>query len=222
MTMKKACPKCAIDVGGASVKLRHHLEKAEPLYEALLKAIENSKPAMKEAGMAQMEYGPALALIHEARAAYGKVLSAHLHLAQALVGHQRVLGGVDGDAVQPSVEAGISLEMVEVLVDLDEGFLSDVQGFLFVAEHAERDRIDPPLVALDQQLEGALVSAADAFDEGQIIGGQGSTDLTSRKRAWRTNPPMRAEPSVPQSGVPLGCLARAGGRTPSALAAAGT
>ena len=82
--MKKACPKCAIDVGGASVKLRHHLEKAEPLFRDLLDKIEASKPAMKEAGMPQMEYGPALALIHEAWAGYGKVMAAHLHLAQAL------------------------------------------------------------------------------------------------------------------------------------------
>ena len=81
---KKPCPDCVINVGGALVKLRHHLLDAEPLFAAVHAALEESKPHMQAEGMMQAEYGPALVLLHEAQAAYGKVLSAHLHLAGAM------------------------------------------------------------------------------------------------------------------------------------------
>src|SRR5262249_27244571 len=57
---------------------------------------------------------------------------------------------VHGDAVRPGVEAGVTLEAVQALVCLGEGLLRDVERIISVSKHAERERGDLALVALDQ------------------------------------------------------------------------
>jgi hypothetical protein len=81
---KKDCPECVIKAGAAFVVLRHALKDCDKIYENLLEALKATEGTMQKEGMMQAEYGPALVLIHEARAAYGKVMSAHLHMARAL------------------------------------------------------------------------------------------------------------------------------------------
>lgn len=82
--MPKPCTDSIIKGGAAFVRLRHHLEKAEKMYDDLLDALEETKPDLKAAGMMQAHYGKALASIHQARMAYGLVCDAHLHMAQGV------------------------------------------------------------------------------------------------------------------------------------------
>lgn len=82
--MATTCPESVIKAGGAYVKLRHHLEKAEKLYDQLLEALEGTKPDLQKAGMMQACYGGSLAKIHQARAAYGLVCESHMMMADHL------------------------------------------------------------------------------------------------------------------------------------------
>jgi hypothetical protein len=84
MADKKPCPQCVIDAGAAFVVLRHYLKGAEKLYGRVFQALEDTYDTMQKEGMMQAEYGPALEKLHEARASYGKIMAAHLHMAGAL------------------------------------------------------------------------------------------------------------------------------------------
>ena len=68
---------CVLDVGAALVNLRHYLEKAEPLYDAVDKAMTASEPEMKKHGWKKMQYAKARHLLMEARCAEYLVMEAH-------------------------------------------------------------------------------------------------------------------------------------------------
>ena len=50
-------------------------------------------------------------------------------------------------------------------VEVQEDLLGDILGLFAVAQHAQRQAEDPPLVATDQGLEGNLVPSAPALDQ---------------------------------------------------------
>jgi hypothetical protein len=74
------------------------------------------------------------------------------------------------DSIQPGIEARGSLEVGKVFVDLDEGLLDDVVGVLRALEHTECDGVDPSMVALEQQLEGAAIARLRASHEREVFG----------------------------------------------------
>jgi tRNA C32,U32 (ribose-2'-O)-methylase TrmJ len=76
---------------------------------------------------------------------------------------------VIGDAIEPSVKARRALKAAEVSMDLDKGLLADVQGVLAVVEHAEREGVDAPLIALNELTKGLLVAALAALDQALVF-----------------------------------------------------
>src|SRR5262249_38729119 len=86
---------------------------------------------------------------------------------------KRVDAEVEGDAVEPGVEAGVALEVIQVFVDFCKGLLADVHGFLSVLHHPQSERVHPALVALHEQPECALITAAYPPDESEIVCSQG-------------------------------------------------
>src|SRR5207253_1771251 len=93
---------------------------------------------------------------------------------------------VVGDAVHPGVEGRLPLEAVEALVGLRERLLHDVERVFPAAQHAERQRGDLALVALDQLAESVAVARTRALDElpvarshGTLAGGE-----TGRRPAY--------------------------------------
>ena len=83
--MTTPCPQCVIKAGGALVQLRHHLEKADALFDNVFAALEETKPEMKAAGMKGMTYGVAMAHLRDAQRSAGLVMAAHEHLANAVI-----------------------------------------------------------------------------------------------------------------------------------------
>ena len=95
--MTTPCPQSVIDVGGASVLLRHHFKdidrqtdyaKTSALIQSFRDKLEATKPEMQAAGMRQMAYGTAYvklaeleSIIAKYRAAEGLVMEIHHHLA---------------------------------------------------------------------------------------------------------------------------------------------
>ena len=92
------CPESVIMGGAGFVNLRHKLEDLDPalrqmdqLFDAAIKGLENTQGDLKAAGMKRMQYGVALAHLHEARAninlargSAGHVMAAHEHMANGL------------------------------------------------------------------------------------------------------------------------------------------
>ena len=68
---------CVLDVGAALVNLRHYLEKAEPLYDAVDKAMTASEPEMKKHGWKKMQYATCRRKVLEARAAPFLIMEGH-------------------------------------------------------------------------------------------------------------------------------------------------
>lgn len=82
--MPKPCPQSVIQAGANFVNLRHYLEDGEKLFAAAIDGLEATQKDLKEAGLKRMQYGVALANLHEARRAAGLVMAAHEHMARAL------------------------------------------------------------------------------------------------------------------------------------------
>lgn len=74
---KKPCPQSFIEVGAASVVLRHALMDLAPYYTALAKALEAAHDDMKKHGIARMEIAAGELLVAEASTAPLKVMCAH-------------------------------------------------------------------------------------------------------------------------------------------------
>ena len=77
---------------------------------------------------------------------------------------------VHADPVDPRREGGVPLEVCELLVGLDERVLDDVHGVVAVFEHADGDRVEATLVALDELLEGRGFAALCPRDELRVLG----------------------------------------------------
>jgi len=51
----------------------------------------------------------------------------------------------------------------------DEAVLHDVGGVLLVLDHAKSDRVGPPVVAIEEDAKGSLVSLLDTSDELSVL-----------------------------------------------------
>ncbi len=74
---KKPCPQSFIEVGAASVVLRHALMDIVPHFAALEKALEAAHTDMKANGIARMEIANGEMLVAEASTGPLKVMCAH-------------------------------------------------------------------------------------------------------------------------------------------------
>src|SRR5690606_11924190 len=78
---------------------------------------------------------------------------------------QMVLGSVDGDAVQPSIERTVPTEIAKCSIGFNKSFLSNIMHFAAVPNKASDDRQDLMLVLQYQQIKGALVPFLDALHQ---------------------------------------------------------
>ena len=65
-----------------------------------------------------------------------------------------------------------------MLVSLDESVLHDIERVILMAQHAERERVGPTVIALEQRLERVAIAALGPLDQVGIIDW-----LTSYRRA---------------------------------------
>ncbi len=77
---------------------------------------------------------------------------------------------VGADSVNPSVEAGVALEVLEAPVGLGEALLRGVFGVLGILQHPICQRVYLSLVALNEQPKGLPVAAAGALYESEVVG----------------------------------------------------
>jgi hypothetical protein len=56
-------------------------------------------------------------------------------------------------------------------VGLDESVLDDIERVVLVAKHAERERIGPSMIALEERPESIAISAASGGDQLVVIDG---------------------------------------------------
>src|SRR5229473_3080029 len=91
---------------------------------------------------------------------------------------QQIDAEVSRDPEQPGLEAGLTLEVSQMLVDLGKCLLGNLHRFLLVPDHSERERVEFLLVALHQNPKGSLIAAADALGRGEA---QRLAALSNRK-----------------------------------------
>lgn len=78
--------------------------------------------------------------------------------------------GIEGDAVEPSEKAGVTLESINGLEGLDKGFLSQVGSILPIRGQIVDHRVDAFPVFQDQGIEGIHVATLDlAYDDKILI-----------------------------------------------------
>jgi len=80
--------------------------------------------------------------------------------------HKRL---VDGDANQPSREFGISSEIAQVLVSLQEGLLNRVLRIFTVMRNALSDSEEYAVVSLHQLLESGHIAMLARLDKTEVI-----------------------------------------------------
>src|SRR5207247_10020013 len=117
---------------------------------------------------------------------------------------------VVGDAVHPGVEGRLPLEAVEALVGLRERLLHDVERVFPAAQHAERQRGDLALVALDQLAEGVVVTRPRALDELPVARSHGTLvpDRTGRRPGYSAAAGRGGAPRAASMGLrPGGAVA---------------
>ena len=86
----------------------------------------------------------------------------------AVTGDDGVLGGVDGDAVEPGVERAVAAKLRQRAVRLDEGLLGNVLGFGRIA-YISHDQLDHFVLVLEhQRIERPLVAALYAANQAEI------------------------------------------------------
>ena len=122
-----------------------------------------------------------------------------------IAGRERVVGvvgdllgalgaaeGVDaavlGDLVQPGLEGQRLLGLAHPAQRGDEDLLGDVLGAAVVLDHAEHVGVDAALVALVEELEGAVVTAPDRRDQ-SLVGVRGLTRIPGRCRRGTARSP---------------------------------
>src|SRR5690606_26676325 len=109
--------------------------------------------------------------------------------------HQRVLGGVDRNPVEPGVEGAVPPELGQCPVCLDERLLCHVLRVARVPEIARNQLHYLVLVLAHQQVEGALVALLYPLDQAKVTGIQAhQTSQVSR---------TRRSPGMPVTWTPL-------------------
>ena len=73
-----------------------------------------------------------------------------------------------GNAQQPGSEAGVTAKAGQVLQRAQEGLLRHVLGVLLVAQHPQRQGIDPLLVTVSERLEGVQFTRLGASDQREV------------------------------------------------------
>ena len=118
----------------------------------------------------------------------------------------RVDARVLGDLVDPGSERDRAVRVAHAAQRVEEHLLGDVLGATVVAHHAADVRGDPALITLEEDLERAIVSVADACDELVIVViAQSSADRLPRAR-HRQYPGHLRMVSVPGAAPPNGSL----------------
>ena len=92
----------------------------------------------------------------------------------ALGAAERVDAAVLGDLVEPGLEGERLLGLAHAAQRGDEDLLGHVLGAAVVLDHPEHVGVDAPLVALVEDLEGAVVAAADRGDQPLVASPPGS------------------------------------------------
>ena len=77
-----------------------------------------------------------------------------------------VPGLIDDDAIDPGAEGGLPAETGQRPEDAQEYFLRKVQRFVGVSQQVQCQRVDHPLVRVDEVGAGGFVTGRAAFDEG--------------------------------------------------------
>ena len=92
----------------------------------------------------------------------------------------RVAIGVERNAVQPRRELRVAAELAEARTRLGERILRRVARVVGIAQHVQRQALDPRCVAFEQDLERALVAVLCTRDENrvaQLLVGEAAVDL---------------------------------------------
>src|SRR5690606_3475807 len=76
-----------------------------------------------------------------------------------------VVGGIDGDAVEPGIEGTVATEVLHGAVGLDESFLGYVLGLVGIAHEAAHQAQEAVLVTQHEQVEGAVVALQYPFHQ---------------------------------------------------------
>ena len=84
--------------------------------------------------------------------------------------HEMVLGGVDRDSIEPSVERAIAAERRRRTIRLQKRFLRNVKGFGRVTNVSHDELDDLVLVLDDQQIERRSVALLHASDQREVRG----------------------------------------------------
>jgi len=71
---------------------------------------------------------------------------------------------IDRQAVQPGGEGRVAAEGADLAIELQKRLLGQVFRFGHVTQHAQAQRVDPPLVQTIQALEGGSVSGLGRSD----------------------------------------------------------
>jgi RNA polymerase sigma-70 factor (ECF subfamily) len=78
---------------------------------------------------------------------------------------QKLLGGIDGNAVEPGVKLGITAKLVQRPVSANKGFLGNVFDQIHVPHHAAHEPLYSTLVLDDQQTIGTLITGHRALHQ---------------------------------------------------------
>jgi hypothetical protein len=76
-----------------------------------------------------------------------------------------IAGFVDGNAVDPGFEAGLTAECTDAPEDLEKDLLNDVAGIGRIAHQAVDKAIDRILKTLDERFIGLLITAAETIEK---------------------------------------------------------
>jgi hypothetical protein len=57
---------------------------------------------------------------------------------------------IDRNSVQPCVKGRLEVKLLQITVDLDEHFLTNIHAVISVFEHPVTDRINPALILFDE------------------------------------------------------------------------
>ncbi len=83
----------------------------------------------------------------------------------AALRHQRVLGGVDRDPIQPCIERAVAAKRGQRPIRLEKRLLGDILGFGGIVHEAAHQLQHPMLVFQHQQVERRLVARLNAPDQ---------------------------------------------------------
>lgn len=77
---------------------------------------------------------------------------------------------VRDNAVEPGVKTRLALEVVDIAVNFDKGFLNNVERIFLVPQESVRHSKDFALIALIEQSESSPISGLGGCDQFSVIG----------------------------------------------------